>query len=188
MLLLLQIHQIIRYAIEGRFIVSCPDLSWTFALARMPLWLTVSGDGSISGIERVHDKSGQDTINRLSIAGAVNHGCFSHPPVRGVLPLSSPTLFLHLLLARLVVALLIIGWQRARAYQSGVTAQLCHHDARFSHVGPHGMLLHNLQSWLHDQRAHLHHAAAQNNDFRAKDRSEERRVGKECRSRWSPYH
>ena len=22
----------------------------------------------------------------------------------------------------------------------------------------------------------------------AKDRSEERRVGKECRSRWSPYH
>src|SRR2546422_4319679 len=23
---------------------------------------------------------------------------------------------------------------------------------------------------------------------RAKDRSEERRVGKECRSRWSPYH
>ena len=24
--------------------------------------------------------------------------------------------------------------------------------------------------------------------FRAKQRSEERRVGKECRSRWSPYH
>ena len=24
--------------------------------------------------------------------------------------------------------------------------------------------------------------------FFAKDRSEERRVGKECRSRWSPYH
>ena len=23
---------------------------------------------------------------------------------------------------------------------------------------------------------------------KAKDRSEERRVGKECRSRWSPYH
>src|SRR2546426_7709460 len=28
--------------------------------------------------------------------------------------------------------------------------------------------------------------AAQFNSFR--DRSEERRVGKECRSRWSPYH
>src|SRR5690554_6064766 len=25
-------------------------------------------------------------------------------------------------------------------------------------------------------------------DFVARDRSEERRVGKECRSRWSPYH
>ena len=24
--------------------------------------------------------------------------------------------------------------------------------------------------------------------YKAKDRSEERRVGKECRSRWSPYH
>ena len=24
--------------------------------------------------------------------------------------------------------------------------------------------------------------------FVARDRSEERRVGKECRSRWSPYH
>ena len=24
--------------------------------------------------------------------------------------------------------------------------------------------------------------------FRSDDRSEERRVGKECRSRWSPYH
>ena len=26
------------------------------------------------------------------------------------------------------------------------------------------------------------------NSFRSDDRSEERRVGKECRSRWSPYH
>ena len=26
------------------------------------------------------------------------------------------------------------------------------------------------------------------NDEVAEDRSEERRVGKECRSRWSPYH
>ena len=25
-------------------------------------------------------------------------------------------------------------------------------------------------------------------DFYSDDRSEERRVGKECRSRWSPYH
>ena len=27
-----------------------------------------------------------------------------------------------------------------------------------------------------------------NDDDRTPDRSEERRVGKECRSRWSPYH
>ena len=27
-----------------------------------------------------------------------------------------------------------------------------------------------------------------NGDFRESERSEERRVGKECRSRWSPYH
>ena len=25
-------------------------------------------------------------------------------------------------------------------------------------------------------------------DIHSEDRSEERRVGKECRSRWSPYH
>ena len=25
-------------------------------------------------------------------------------------------------------------------------------------------------------------------DYKSKSRSEERRVGKECRSRWSPYH
>ena len=27
-----------------------------------------------------------------------------------------------------------------------------------------------------------------NQDFKISSRSEERRVGKECRSRWSPYH
>src|SRR2546425_6225615 len=31
-------------------------------------------------------------------------------------------------------------------------------------------------------------ATASSNDKLAKARSEERRVGKECRSRWSPYH
>ena len=29
---------------------------------------------------------------------------------------------------------------------------------------------------------------AQNREFTVYTRSEERRVGKECRSRWSPYH
>ena len=31
-------------------------------------------------------------------------------------------------------------------------------------------------------------AEARGGEFIAYDRSEERRVGKECRSRWSPYH
>src|SRR5258707_10790849 len=88
--LLLQIHQIIRSAIEGRFIVSCPDLSWTFALARMPPSLTFSSNGSISGTEMVHDKSGQDTINRPSIAGAVNHGYFSVHQLREYYLLIAP--------------------------------------------------------------------------------------------------
>ena len=35
-------------------------------------------------------------------------------------------------------------------------------------------------------RAALHKAGL--DDERMSDRSEERRVGKECRSRWSPYH
>ena len=37
---------------------------------------------------------------------------------------------------------------------------------------------------------YLQHAEYDKGDFifREGDRSEERRVGKECRSRWSPYH
>ena len=31
-------------------------------------------------------------------------------------------------------------------------------------------------------------AKLQNRIWTVRDRSEERRVGKECRSRWSPYH
>src|SRR2546427_10406599 len=37
----------------------------------------------------------------------------------------------------------------------------------------------------HDGAAHRAHAAQDHDDER--ERSEERRVGKECRSRWSPY-
>ena len=36
---------------------------------------------------------------------------------------------------------------------------------------------HKVALEIHDMRFHA-----------CKDRSEERRVGKECRSRWSPYH
>ena len=37
-----------------------------------------------------------------------------------------------------------------------------------------------LKKWLQEDESHLR--------FFQKIRSEERRVGKECRSRWSPYH
>ena len=38
----------------------------------------------------------------------------------------------------------------------------------------------------HAVAVHNHRRAVDGNDY--DDRSEERRVGKECRSRWSPYH
>src|ERR1041385_3127032 len=36
--------------------------------------------------------------------------------------------------------------------------------------------------------ADVHHSAFPEDFFITENRSEERRVGKECRSRWSPYH
>ena len=39
-----------------------------------------------------------------------------------------------------------------------------------------------------DRRDKLPHVAEVRERIRAAGRSEERRVGKECRSRWSPYH
>src|SRR5256885_16422239 len=39
-----------------------------------------------------------------------------------------------------------------------------------------------------DQRGDAVHEAAGNPHHEPGERSEERRVGKECRSRWSPYH
>ena len=39
-----------------------------------------------------------------------------------------------------------------------------------------GSLMESYATWLHDQQ------------YTWRSRSEERRVGKECRSRWSPYH
>src|SRR5437667_1309883 len=40
----------------------------------------------------------------------------------------------------------------------------------------------------HDLRAHLAQRQPQRQRGRGQARSEERRVGKECRSRWWPYH
>ena len=38
------------------------------------------------------------------------------------------------------------------------------------------------------QARHRQEEAEARNRKKERDRSEERRVGKECRSRWSPYH
>ena len=64
-------------------------------------------------------------------------------------------------------------WQTARDAKAGVRVSQHQHSIRF----------------------HLHHqlvAGVDNIPHRGTevitDRSEERRVGKECRSRWSPYH
>mgnify|MGYP003335134191 CR=1 FL=1 len=48
--------------------------------------------------------------------------------------------------------------------------------------------LFGLISTNHKIRKHLLRTAVDKITFRNKERSEERRVGKECRSRWSPYH
>ena len=39
-----------------------------------------------------------------------------------------------------------------------------------------------------EERAKIRHAVFEHGDAVDPHRSEERRVGKECRSRWSPYH
>ena len=41
---------------------------------------------------------------------------------------------------------------------------------------------------IHGDRIELSRALVHHYGFSEHDRSEERRVGKECRSRWSPYH
>ena len=42
--------------------------------------------------------------------------------------------------------------------------------------------------WRHGIQSFNERVAATNSSMLILDRSEERRVGKECRSRWSPYH
>src|ERR1035438_885944 len=44
------------------------------------------------------------------------------------------------------------------------------------------------QAWVDVCKSHLDHLEDRNLQDFCQSRSEERRVGKECRSRWSPYH
>src|SRR3712207_9337221 len=45
-----------------------------------------------------------------------------------------------------------------------------------------------IRACLEQENAYAAAAFAGTEEFQARLRSEERRVGKECRSRWSPYH
>src|SRR5258707_4200091 len=58
---------------------------------------------------------------------------------------------------------------------------LCDHWRR--HVARRGLVL-----YLTDAPDSTAWPCTRTADLRSKPRSEERRVGKECRSRWSPYH
>ena len=49
------------------------------------------------------------------------------------------------------------------------------------------ILTHNWTDWI-DYWAVDYDFQSKQEIMRVKNRSEERRVGKECRSRWSPYH
>src|SRR3712207_4696115 len=69
-----------------------------------------------------------------------------------------------------------------RAYLGDVAALLAH-AAALGHEDAAGLDLRTLRSWLARQQTL---GAARTSV--ARRRSEERRVGKECRSRWSPYH
>ena len=51
-----------------------------------------------------------------------------------------------------------------------------------------GILFKDITPLLGDVKAFDHTISVLVERYKDADRSEERRVGKECRSRWSPYH
>ena len=54
--------------------------------------------------------------------------------------------------------------------------------------GTFGICLNKVYSHLNVDMVDVNDRALELAKLNAKNRSEERRVGKECRSRWSPYH
>ena len=71
---------------------------------------------------------------------------------------------------------LVQRWAAAEAHNDAATLDGLL-DGGFAGVGPFGFIL-TRDQWL----------ARFTNGLVNRSRSEERRVGKECRSRWSPYH
>ena len=62
------------------------------------------------------------------------------------------------------------------------------YDKRSGKIWYNGELVDWPEVKLHVLSHGLHYASCVFEGERVYDRSEERRVGKECRSRWSPYH
>src|SRR3989442_11823105 len=89
---------------------------------------------------------------------------------------------------------LMVGWKKLQA-QEGKARWRDRLLVRTYWIGKLGTLLAPLANWANAQswfRGILHRIVGIHRDrqlvrFR-EERSEERRVGKECRSRWSPYH
>ena len=76
------------------------------------------------------------------------------------------------------------SWMRAMLRRSRVENEM-DAELRF-HIEAFGEDL--VRSGVPRQEAYRRARLAFGGIERAKERSEERRVGKECRSRWSPYH
>src|SRR2546429_1980224 len=60
--------------------------------------------------------------------------------------------------------------------------------ALWKHITEAGEYLREFIKSRRERRSSVSEAAERNRDKNGARRSEERRVGKECRSRWSPYH
>src|SRR3712207_5337937 len=72
--------------------------------------------------------------------------------------------------------------ERHHALTTNVIIQLAFHSLH--QLGPERPML----LWENTDPVGRQHLIIEQNKEHVKQRSEERRVGKECRSRWSPYH
>src|SRR3989441_1293814 len=107
------------------------------------------------------------------------------PPTSAVSPLSPRRVYTRVMLivmADLRCGILLDVKTRARAVLA--TASGTH----FVHDGFSDILYVLLPVWAQEFRLTLAQVGLIRTAYTAAMRSEERRVGKECRSRWSPYH
>ena len=75
-------------------------------------------------------------------------------------------------------------WESLKKYDKNTLWQL----VRFGIVGVINTLITLIVIYILQELLHVKYTTANLAGYIAGVRSEERRVGKECRSRWSPYH